>query len=344
MVVALNIFHTPERDATRIVSEPPSNVLIGGGLAVAYSLLLLPLDTVRARQQAALRPGFAQQHSALGVLRHTLRREGARGLFRGWQAVLALAAVHRTAVMAAYEKARMLRAYSRTSAVGTYNQSWRRKDFNRDCVQYWYTTVEAGVMTAVATSPVEAVYDNLRTQLQVEEMQQGRPPCRTLRGVANWLLEAGSANVGGPFAGSLFRGCWQITIRNAFGYGLGFSAYEKILYDRTSMGQPVPDGTTLMLAGLAFGALKELAFYPFFTVQIYHQSECLPWHAMTMGRMTALYTMSHIVERHGWAGLYAGVWLHALRTAIIWGTSFPAFDILRQGLTGTSYASRGAFL
>eukprot|EP01060_Flectonema_neradi_P004160 TRINITY_DN12730_c0_g1_i1.p1 TRINITY_DN12730_c0_g1~~TRINITY_DN12730_c0_g1_i1.p1 ORF type:complete len:327 (+),score=30.74 TRINITY_DN12730_c0_g1_i1:41-982(+) len=309
----MDFFLTPGRDPMKLFSEKGVNVAAGIAVWGGATAILHPLDVwkIRSQQEAAQ----TNPRTSLTMLKVASRE----GMWRGlWQSV-AHAAASRMLVPLIYEKVKIVLGPFGNKKFGLYCQGISYKDTIHHSTSLELTSSLNGFQAGCFIGAWEGILDKYLSPLlmdaQKREMYKGNIPR-----LPNHLHQY-------PLAFSMGRG--------AVRWGAFFTSYERLLFQLRDPHLKAPTYTDICIASVISSVVSTVLVHPIDTVQQIFQANILQTSGDCAPRGTASIT-SHIISRsitHAFRGIGPAVF----RGAVLWGTTFPLYDMLKGKIGGQQF-------
>lgn len=276
-------------------------LLAGAGAGATGDLVSHPIDTVRARVQVAKQ---ARGVSFLSVLRETLRAEGARGLYRGFEATLCGTIPAHALYFSGYSLTKRLLASvsadpeAAANSIATHAVAGLAAELGGACI--WV--------------PTDVVKQNTQVHRRFSNVRSA---------LAEILRESGVRG--------LFRGYTLSVATYAPFVSVYFVAYEqmKALFQRRSnVPVSVPH---FMTSGFAAGAIAAALTSPLDMVKTRLQTQ-----TAEMPQLSSFQIARDIVRTSGWAGFFRGITSRVLWIAPNTAITIAVFETIAAALQSRS--------
>ncbi|EFJ31049.1 hypothetical protein SELMODRAFT_89008 [Selaginella moellendorffii] len=296
---------------------------VAGGLGgMAGVISGHPLDTIRIRQQQPRHALSSVPSSATGMVRHLLRTEGVRALYKGMSSPLATVAL---------QNAVAFQTYATLCRVQSPDQRNETLPLQRVAVAGFGT----GALQTLILTPVELV----KIKLQIQRSLKGCSKSANLHGplqVARKITQTEGLR-------GLYRGLGITLIRDAPAHAVYFSSYEFLREKlhpscRKNGGESI---LTLLTAGGFAGALSWIVCYPFDVIKTRLQSQGPGAEMRYTGIVDCLRTS---VREEGRGVLWRGLGTALARAYLVNAAIFSAYEMSLRFLSASRAPDAKAFL
>ena len=266
-----------------------------------------PFDTIKVRLQTNSSFG-----GPLECLRHTLRTEGPRALFKGVTSPVASQSAVNATIFGVYGST--LRALGHG---GDGNNGAGAPPARAPLSAVFVAGSAAGLVQTVFVSPA----DLIKCKLQVQTASKAEA---TYKGPIDVIKQVVKQN--GPRG--MMRG-WVATFwRETPSFGLYFVIYEAVLRQLTDPNSAEgPSWVTSAIAGAVTGSLTWASIYPFDVVK--SRIQTMPDSTPAADRRI-LKVFADLHRQHGTQAFYRGLGTTMLRAMPVNGVLFPVYEIVVQ--------------
>lgn len=304
-----------EKEATS-KSESALKSFVAGGVGGACCVLVgHPLDLVKVRMQTG--GAAAANGSVFGMLSNTLRREGARGLYRGVSAPLTAVSPMFAVSFWSYDIAqRMVKSHGQRDM----SEEERARSYSLSMKEI----CAAGAISSIPTTGIMAPTERIKCLLQVQgnEVEKGgKAKSSGMIDCARRVLKEGGVR-------SLYKGTVATLARDVPGTVAYFGTYELVKRELTKLQgiDPETKGELSVGAVLAAGGLAGMACWTVGIPADVIKSRLQTAPEGKYGGIVDVYRA--LIKEEGYAGLFKGI-----RPALI--RAFPANAACFLGLEMT---------
>ena len=307
--INMDFFLTPGRDPTALFSETRYSIAAGFAVWGGATVILHPLDVwkIRSQQEAHNR----LPRSSLSMLRVAAKE----GLWRGWWQSAAFAIATRLSAPLLYEKVKIWCGPSGNKKFGLYCQGSSYKEtrnlaFSLDIANYM-NSFQAGLLIGPLEGLKDRVLSPLLIATQNKELYKGQIPVS--QGRISSHLPIGAMMLRGGLFWCAFLG-----------------TYERMLFSLRNPRLKSPTFTDICLTSVVSSVAATIVTHP---VDCVHQIH----HSIKQSTQAEMLAIINRISSHSVTHFYRGIAPALVRNALLFGTTFPLYDMLRGSIGGRQF-------